>query len=57
VSRNVPRGAFWGCPSAELLGEVTVPLTADHSYQEFVRGIRPRKRISTPGNPEHTYVP
>ncbi len=57
VSRNVPPHAFWGCPSAELLGEVTVPLTAEHYYEEFVRGIRPRSRPGASGNREHTYVP
>jgi heptaprenylglycerol acetyltransferase len=40
VSRNVPAHAFWGMPSAELLGTATVPLTADHTYEEFLQGIR-----------------
>jgi acetyltransferase-like isoleucine patch superfamily enzyme len=40
VSRNVPAHAFWGMASAELLGTATVPLTADHTYEEFIRGIR-----------------
>lgn len=44
VSRNVPPHAFWGSPPAELLGVATVPLTAEHSYEEFARGIRPRLR-------------
>jgi heptaprenylglycerol acetyltransferase len=41
VSRNVPAHVFWGSPSAQMLGTVTVPLTPDHSYEEFARGIRP----------------
>jgi acetyltransferase-like isoleucine patch superfamily enzyme len=52
VTRNVPRHAFWGSPPAGYLGEVTVPLTADHSYEEFLRGVRPRLRPSR----EHTHV-
>jgi acetyltransferase-like isoleucine patch superfamily enzyme len=46
VSRNVPARCFWGAPSAEALGEVTVPLTPDHSYEEFLRGVRLRRRPS-----------
>jgi len=42
VSRNVPPHAFWGSPPAEALGEATVPLTAEHSYEEFTRGMRLR---------------
>jgi hypothetical protein len=40
VSRNVPAHAVWGSPGSELLGIATFPLTPDHSYQEFVLGIR-----------------
>jgi acetyltransferase-like isoleucine patch superfamily enzyme len=40
VSRNVPPHTFWGCPSAESLGVATVPLTAEHQYDEFLRGLR-----------------
>jgi len=46
VSRNVPPHVFWGAPPAEVLGMATVPLTAEHSYEEFTRGMRlrvPRK--------------
>ena len=52
VSRNVPAHAFWGPPPCELLGVVTVPLTGAHSYEEFVQGIRLRKkRQETPEDP------
>lgn len=44
VSRNVPAGAFFGHAPAEILGQATVPLTPEHSYSEFVRGLRPLKR-------------
>jgi acetyltransferase-like isoleucine patch superfamily enzyme len=40
VSRSIPRRTFVGAPAIEALGEVTVPLTRQHSYEEFARGIR-----------------
>ena len=45
VSRNVPPHTYWGVPPAEALAEVTVPLTAQHSYAEFLRGM---KSVSRP---------
>jgi acetyltransferase-like isoleucine patch superfamily enzyme len=42
VSRNVPGGTLWGVPAAEPLARVTVPLTSERSYDEFLRGLRPR---------------
>ena len=42
VTRNVPPHAFWGSPGAELLGVATAPLTAEHDYTEFQRGLRLR---------------
>ncbi len=44
VSRNVPAHAFWGNAPAEALGTATVPLTAEHTYEEFVGGIRLRRK-------------
>lgn len=44
VSRNVPPHALWGCLPAQALGVATVPLTAEHSYEEFVRGMRQRRQ-------------
>jgi len=40
VGRNVPAHAFWGPPSAEALGVATVPLTPQHTYEEFVEGLK-----------------
>lgn len=40
VSRNVPPHSFWGPPPAELLGIATVPLTGEHTYEEFMKGVR-----------------
>jgi acetyltransferase-like isoleucine patch superfamily enzyme len=55
VSRNVPAHAFWGPPASEVLGVVTVPLTSEHTYAEFVRGVRLRRKHKevhdNPGDP------
>jgi acetyltransferase-like isoleucine patch superfamily enzyme len=40
LTRNVPPRTFWGEPPSGPLGRVTVPLTAEHSYEEFVRGLK-----------------
>ena len=40
VSRNVPPHTLWGPPAPEILADATVPLTAEHSYEEFVQGMR-----------------
>jgi acetyltransferase-like isoleucine patch superfamily enzyme len=42
VSRNVPPRTFWGPAPAEALGVVTVPLTPEHQYEEFVDGLKLR---------------
>jgi acetyltransferase-like isoleucine patch superfamily enzyme len=41
VSRNVPAHTYWGTDSAGPLGEVTVPLTSEHTFIEFSYGLRP----------------
>ena len=42
VSRNVPPHTLWGAPAAEALGDVRIPLTAEHGYEQFAQGIRLR---------------
>jgi len=42
VSRNVPPHTFWGPPPAEALGVATVPLTPEHTYEEFAEGLKLR---------------
>lgn len=42
VSRNVPAHTFWGPPAAEALGVATVPLTAEHTHEEFLQGLKLR---------------
>lgn len=41
VTKNVPPYTFWGLPSAEPLGRITVPLTSKTSYEEFIAGLKP----------------
>ncbi len=41
LTRNVPAGVFWGDDGGRVLAEVTVPLTRDTEYPEFVKGLRP----------------
>ena len=41
VNRNVPPYTFWGMPNAGPLAKVTVTLTPEHSFQEFMLGLKP----------------
>jgi acetyltransferase-like isoleucine patch superfamily enzyme len=46
ISRNVPPNTMWGPPATEMISKVTIPLTEDNSYSDFLEGIRPvRKRM------------
>lgn len=47
VSKNVPPRTFLGAPAAGPLGTVGVPLTNQHAYEDFVRGLRPLPRGSS----------
>ncbi len=50
VAKDVPPYTFCGTPPIEVLGRVTVPLTTEYSYEEFVRGLKPvrnRKDMNT----------
>jgi acetyltransferase-like isoleucine patch superfamily enzyme len=44
VSKNVPPYTLYGAPPAIPLGRVTVPLTPEYSYEEFIQGLRPIRR-------------
>ena len=44
VTSNVPPFTFWGPPPCRALGRVTVPLTREHEYEDFVKGLRPIRR-------------
>jgi acetyltransferase-like isoleucine patch superfamily enzyme len=48
VSRNIPPGTFWGPPPPVKVADVEVPLTVEHSYGEFLRGMRPVRRRKPP---------
>lgn len=48
VSHRVPPHVVWGSPPASALGVATVPLTAEHSYEEFTRGVRLPEPRSSP---------
>jgi len=41
VTKNIPPFTFWGEPSPQMLGRVTVPLTSQYSYEEFIHGLKP----------------
>jgi acetyltransferase-like isoleucine patch superfamily enzyme len=43
VTSNVPSFTFWGPAPSSALGRVTVPLTPEHNYEEFVKGLRPMR--------------
>lgn len=51
LTRNVPPGTLWGERGGEPLAEVTVPLTPDHEYDEFVKGLRPFRKGSNSARP------
>ncbi len=44
LTRDVPDRAFWGNPSPGPLAEVTVPLTPEFSYDQFLKGLRPFRK-------------
>jgi hypothetical protein len=57
LSRNVPPLTFWGADDGHPLGRVTVPLTPDHDYSEFLQGLRlfrPRSADARTVEPEDT---
>jgi len=47
VSRNVPPHTYWAAPPAEGVAELSVPLTAEHTFAEFLRGMKPVSRSTT----------
>ncbi len=52
VTRNVPPHIFWGARPAEPLGRAMIPLTGEHTYEEFVRGVTlrtPQSRAADSG--------
>ena len=41
VTRNIPPETFWGPPASGPVARVTVPLTWEHTYKEFIKGLCP----------------
>jgi len=48
LTRNVPAFTLWGPPDAGPIARVTVPLTPEYSYDEFVRGLKPFRNPRKP---------
>ncbi|MFO7446319.1 MAG: acyltransferase [Ignavibacteriaceae bacterium] len=44
VSHNIPPNTLWGPPEIEMAANVTVPLTSEHTYTEFLLGLRPVRK-------------
>jgi acetyltransferase-like isoleucine patch superfamily enzyme len=44
ISRDIPPFTFWGPPPSGPLGRITVPLTPEHTYEDFIRGLRPIRK-------------
>jgi len=53
VANSIPPFTLCGSPRARVLATVTVPFTLETSYEDFIRGLRPRKTAGnpTPANP------
>jgi acetyltransferase-like isoleucine patch superfamily enzyme len=48
VARNVPPGVLWGYESAHPLAKVTVPLTQDTGFEQYVWGLRRLQEAKKP---------
>jgi len=44
----LPPNTLWGIPNVEPLTKVTVPLTTEHSYEDFLKRLRPIRRKKKP---------
>ena len=44
LTRNVPSLTFWGPSDSGPIAKVSVPLTNEYSYDEFIRGLRPIRK-------------
>ena len=41
VKNDIPPYTLWGQDTSQPLAKVTVTLTKEHSYEEFIRGLKP----------------
>jgi len=46
VTQNVPKNTCWGNVKPGPIANVTIPLTNKTSYKEFIRGLRPIRKIN-----------
>ncbi len=46
VTGNIPPRTFWGAPPCGPLAQVTVPLSSDFSYEEFLAGLKPFPKLN-----------
>lgn len=53
LTRNIPPFILWGDGGGHPLAEVTVPLTPDHEYDDFVKGLRPFKKAQVVKHDSH----
>ena len=44
LTSNVPPFTLWGYPNPEPLAKVSVTLTPEHSYEEFLMGLKPIRK-------------
>jgi len=51
VTRSVPAGTLWGPPAAGPLAHVTIPLTSQKGYADFLRGLKPITGKTPPDQP------
>jgi acetyltransferase-like isoleucine patch superfamily enzyme len=47
VSKNIPPYTFVGYSAPIALGKVTIPLTSEHTYEEFIKGLKPVRNRTT----------
>lgn len=52
VSRNVPPNIFYGDSPGRPLARITVPVSADSPYEDFVRGLKPLASKAPPAKQE-----
>jgi acetyltransferase-like isoleucine patch superfamily enzyme len=50
ITHSIPANTMWGPPSAQMIARVTVPLTHDKTYTDFVMGLRPVKKKQPAAN-------
>jgi acetyltransferase-like isoleucine patch superfamily enzyme len=46
IARNIPSYTFIASPDPKPVARITVPLTNEYSYEDFVQGLRPLRRRS-----------